>query len=61
MLLETTRERAAGFAMTEEQILETATNVMREKLVIHSLDELNNRELSRVYEALAKLRRPALE
>ena len=34
---------------------------MREKLVIVSLDELSDRELGRVYEALAKLRRPALE
>jgi len=34
---------------------------MRAKLVITAFDELNNSELDRVYEALAKLRRPALE
>ena len=48
-------------AMTEEQIIETVIDAMCAKLVIASLDELNNLELGRVYEALAKLRRPALE
>jgi hypothetical protein len=60
VLLEAIRERAAALVITEDQILEVATNEVRERLVVSSLNALNERELGRVYEALAKLRRPAL-
>ncbi len=61
VLLEAIRERATTLAITEEQILEVATREVRERLVVLSLDGLDERELGRVYEALAKLKRPGLD
>ncbi len=58
-LLGAIRMRAAEFTMSEEMLCEEATRALGRKIVL--LDRLNARELAKVYAAVDKMKRPALE
>ena len=60
LLIQAIREHAITLALTETQVLEIASKELRQKLIVLSLDNLTERELGHVYQALLKTKRPGL-